>query len=138
MSRVIIAAAVVAVAALVAWWASRRTADAPTRPDNWTVPAQLDRGDFAASDASWLVVVFSSATCDTCRLVVAKAEALASSHVAVQEVEYGAHRALHERYGIDAVPTTVIADHEGIVRGSFVGPVTAADLWAAVAEARNE
>ena len=48
-----------------------------------------------------------------------------------------ADRALHERYAIEAVPTTLIADPEGVVVASFLGPVTATDLWAAVAEARE-
>jgi hypothetical protein len=35
-----------------------------------------------------------------------------------------------------AIPTTVIADCEGVVRRGFVGAFTATDLWAAVAELR--
>ena len=45
---------------------------------------------------------------------------------------------LHRRYGIEAVPTVVIADAEGVVRSSFVGPPVATQLWAAMAEAREE
>ncbi len=30
-----------------------------------------------------------------------------------------------------------VADATGVVRASFLGPVTATDLWAAVAEARE-
>ena len=45
---------------------------------------------------------------------------------------------MHERYGISGVPMVVIADAEGVVRKSFVGPVTATDLWAAVAEIRTD
>jgi hypothetical protein len=51
-------------------------------------------------------------------------------------VEVTAEPELHRRYGIDAVPLVLIADHAGIVRSHFLGPVTATDLWAAVAEAR--
>ena len=61
---------------------------------------------------------------------------LASDDVVVQEVEVAGRRDLHDRYGIDAVPTILLADREGVVRASFVGPPTATDLWAAVAEAR--
>jgi hypothetical protein len=57
--------------------------------------------------------------------------------VAVQEAEVTRDADLHERYRIDAVPTLVIADAAGVVRGSFVGPVTATDLWATVAELRE-
>ena len=38
---------------------------------------------------------------------------------------------------ITAVPTLVVADADGVVRASFLGPVTATDLWAAVAELRE-
>jgi hypothetical protein len=114
----------------------RRRTDAPTQP-TWTVPAQLDRSEFLRPEASWLVVVFSSATCDSCRDTVAKAEVLASNEVAVEEVEVGASPERHRRYGIDAVPVVVIADTEGVVRASFVGPPTATDLWSALATARD-
>jgi hypothetical protein len=69
--------------------------------------------------------------------MVDKAQALASPAVAVVEVEAAAHVALHERYRIEAVPITVVADRAGVVRASFIGPATATDLWAAVAEARR-
>ncbi len=44
---------------------------------------------------------------------------------------------LHRKYHIDAVPIVVVADRLGVVRASFVGPMSATDLWAAVAEARH-
>jgi protein-disulfide isomerase len=98
---------------------------------------QLDRRDFDRPEAPWLVVVFSSASCDSCATALARAEPLRSDAVAVQDVEVGAAKALHERYGIEAVPTLVVADAEGVVRASVVGPPAAAELWAAVAEARD-
>jgi hypothetical protein len=52
-------------------------------------------------------------------------------------VEVSARRDLHDRYRIDGVPTTVIADADGVVRASFLGPATATDVWAAVAELRE-
>jgi hypothetical protein len=81
--------------------------------------------------------VFTSATCTTCQGVWERAQPLASELVAVQELEHRAERAVHDRYEIEAVPTTLVADAEGVVVASFVGPVTATDLWAAVAEARE-
>ena len=136
MERVAVAAVVVVVAVVVAWLIERRRPDAPTQ-GGWTVPGQLDRADFARPDAPWLVGLFTSATCDSCRGTVAKAQVLACAEVAVEEVEVTARKDLHDRYGIDAVPTVVVADAEGVVRASFVGPVTATDLWAAVAEVRH-
>ena len=53
------------------------------------------------------------------------------------EVEAGARPELHRRYRIEAVPITVVADRAGVVRASFIGPASATDLWAAVADARN-
>ncbi len=137
MAQVLIALAVVAVAAGVALEARRRMhAEPPTQP-TFDVPRQLDRADFERPDAPWLVVVFTSATCDACELVAAKADALASREVAVQQVPYQTGRALHDRYRIDAVPALVLADRDGVVRYSVLGPVTATDLWAEVAKARD-
>jgi hypothetical protein len=136
VARVLIAAAIVVVAVAVAVVMRRRRPDAPTQPIG-AAPAQLDRGDFERPDAPWLVAVFTSATCHTCADVVSKAAVLASDDVAVTDIEWQTHKDLHERYHIDGVPLTVIADHEGVVRRSFAGPVTATDLWAAVADARG-
>jgi len=133
-----VTALVLAVVVLgVAWVAQRRRRpDAPVRT-GFTVPQQLDRADFDRPEARWLVAVFTSATCDSCQGVWDKARHLDSAEVAVQELEVTARKPLHDRYGIDAVPTTVVADAEGVVRQSFLGPVTATDLWAAVAELRE-
>ena len=134
--KLIAVVAVVAVAAVLAQFLQRRKPQAPTQP-KMEVPAQVDRSDFAQPEVQWLVAVFSSATCVTCVDVVAKAQALATSQVAVVNVEYPEHKDLHDRYGIDAVPTVVVADADGVVRGSFLGPVSATDLWAGVAEIRQ-
>ena len=137
MERLLIAVVLAAAALALAWALQRRQRpDVPVRT-GYTVPAQLDRADFERPEVPWLVVVFTSATCDTCAGVWDKARHLGSDEVAVQEAEFSAARPLHERYAIEAVPTTLIADAEGVVVRSFVGPVTATDLWAAVAEARE-
>jgi hypothetical protein len=137
MERLVVAAAIIAVVAFVATIVRRRrTPDAPTQR-RFSAPTQLDRVDFVRPEAPWLVAVFTSATCEVCHGVSDKAAVLASEDVAVQEIEYGADRSIHERYSIDAVPTVVIADSEGVAVATFLGPVTATDLWAAVAEARE-
>jgi len=136
MERLVVAAVLVVVAVAVAAVVDRRQRrDAPTQPQ-YRVPAQLDRRDFDAPDAPWLVAVFTSATCDSCRGTFEKATVLGCDEVVVAEVEVTARKELHDRYGIDAVPTIVVADREGVVRASFLGPPTATDLWAAVAEVR--
>ena len=134
--RYLLVAVVVALALVVAWLAKRRRPDAPVRT-GYAVPEQLDRRDFARPDAPFLVAVFTSATCDTCRDIVAKAAILESDVVAVHEAEYLRDKRLHERYRIEAVPTIVICDAEGTVHKSFLGPTSASHLWAAVADVRE-
>jgi hypothetical protein len=136
--QLLAAVAVVVVAVAVGLVLRRRQAvDVPTQPD-YAAPAQLDRADFPSAAAEqWLVVVFSSATCTTCADVVRKAAVLESRYVAVVDAEYSNARELHAKYHIDGVPIVVIADQDGVVRKSFVGPMSATDLWAAVAEARG-
>ena len=136
MTNLLIVAAVVVCATAAAIIGRRRRPQAPTQP-RMQVPSQVDRNDFAGPQADWLVAVFSSATCNTCADVVHKAQALASRDVVVHDVEYSAARDVHKRYDIDAVPTIIVVDREGVVRSSFMGPVTATDLWAAVAECRE-
>jgi hypothetical protein len=108
----------------------------PARPTRYDVPTELDRGDFDRPDAPWLVAVFSSSTCLACASAWEKARQLESDDVAVQDVELTDRKDLHDRYKISAVPMTVLADDDGVVRASFVGTPTAADLWAALAELR--
>jgi thioredoxin-like negative regulator of GroEL len=114
----------------------RRRPDAPTQ-GGFHLPTQIDRADFDSPDVPWIVVLFTSSTCDACREMVNKAVVLRSREVAVVEVEYGARRDLHERYAVDAVPAVVIAGPDGTVRAGFLGPTKAQDVWAAVAECRE-
>lgn len=137
MERLLIAVAIVLVAAAVGELVRRRrSVDPPTQPAR-ELPAQLDRSDFAGAASPWLVAVFSSETCSTCADVVSKARVLASDDVAVDIVPFQSRKDIHSRYAIDAVPCLVVADGDGVVRTGFFGPVTATDLWAAVAEARE-
>lgn len=135
MERLIVASALVTVAAAAAFLLRRRRPAPPTQP-RWAVPTQLDREDFEGGGQAWLVAVFTSSACQSCQRATAKAAVLASPQVACQEVAYQDAKVLHERYGIDAVPTVVMADADGVVRKSFVGVPSATDLWAALAEAR--
>lgn len=137
MTRLLLAVGLILAAVGVSWVLRRRTVtDAPTQV-TWKVPQQVDRNDFYGSPQPWLVALFSSATCETCATMSNKVAVLASTEVSVQNVEYTARPELHKKYGIDAVPLVIVADGEGVVRASFVGPVSATDLWAAVAEVRT-
>jgi hypothetical protein len=134
MERVVVAVVLAGLALLVAWVLQRRQRpDAPVRT-GYAVPQQLDRADFDRPEAPWLVVVFTSATCGTCASAWAHARPLASPTVAVQEVEHVADRALHDRYGIEAVPTALVVDADGTVRKSFMGAVTTDELAAAITD----
>lgn len=136
--RVIVAVVAVVVALLVAQLVQRRRRVDPPTQQRLVAPNQLDRADFGSADAEWLVVVFTSDTCSTCADVVSKAQVLASDRVAVEPVSFQIDRQLHERYDIDAVPMVLVADADGVVVYDHVGPVTATDLWAAVADARSD
>jgi hypothetical protein len=134
--RLIVAAVLVVAAALVAWRLRAQAAPDPVRAPG-EVPRQLHRADFPRADAPWLVVLFSSAACESCELMAAKVKVLDCDEVAVCDVEFGAAREIHERYAIDSVPLVVVVDHEGVTRSAFLGPTSATDLWAALAELRR-
>lgn len=137
MERLLIVVVVGIVAVVVATLVQRRRPPVEPADTGYHVPSQLHRSDFDRPDAPWLVVLFTSATCRSCQGMWDKARHLESDAVAVQLVEVTEAKAIHERYRIDGIPTTLIADAEGVVRSSFLGPATATDLWAAVAELRE-
>ena len=137
MVRLLPAVLLATAVAFLAIWLQRRRPSAGPVVERHHVPTSVARADFDRPDADWLVVVFTSASCDSCAATWEVARQLDSTVVATQEVEVKADPALHDRYGIDAVPTTVVCDAEGGVVRSFLGPVTATHLWAAVAEARE-
>lgn len=136
MTNVLLVAGGVLLALVVSLAARRRRPDAPTQ-GGFQLPVQIDRSDFADVAKPWMVVVFTSATCDACADMLAKARVVESREVAVVDVEYTAARDLHSRYAIEAVPSIVVAGPDGTVRAGFLGPVKAQDLWAAVAECRE-
>ncbi len=134
--RVLLVIVAMLIAVSASWGLRKRRPDAPTQV-TFTAPVQLNRDDFPSAESPWLVALFSSSTCNTCADVAAKAAVLASHDVAVANIDYIANKELHERYHIDAGPTLVIADSAGVVQRSFIGPVKAQDLWAAVANCRE-
>jgi len=133
--RIVLAVGLIAIACVVAFVLQRRRPAPPPR-DVYPVPRQLDRSDFPRATTPWLVALFSSTACDSCEGLPAKMEVLESADVATCEIEYHAQPELHRRYDVAGIPTTVVADGDGVVRAAFVGAFTATDLWAAVAEAR--
>ena len=136
MMRFAIVGVVVIVALLANLWQRKRQVDAPTQGAS-EVPSQIDRADFVRPDAPWIVLAFTSATCQTCSDIERKVQVLETKSVAIQILEYTAERDLHARYKIDAVPAVLMADSNGVVQANFLGPVSATDLWAALARARD-
>ncbi len=134
--RLVVVVSLASLAAIVATLIAKRTRPAPQSSGAWNIPAQLDRRDFARPEAPWLVVLFSSATCEVCASVWERAQVVEGAEVVVQILEAKADVALHQRYRIDAVPLLLIADASGVVRQHFLGPVVAADLWGALADLR--
>ena len=132
----IIASVILVFAASLSFFVRKRKPDAQSQTTH-TVPQQLSRDDFFSVEKPWLLAVFTSSTCDACQDVATKAKVLASQDVAVQIIEFQEMPDLHARYSIDAVPTTVIADNRGVVQYGVLGPVTATDLWAAMARCRD-
>ena len=132
----LIGAGVLVVALGVAARLRRRRPESPPR-DQYPIPRQLDRADFARPDAAWLVAYFSSETCDSCQGLGPKVAVLESDAVATCELDFVARRDLHDRYEISAIPMILLADAHGVVQRAFVGATTATDLWAAVAELRE-
>ena len=133
--RLLLAAIVIVLAVVAARLLERRRPDPPAR-DAYPVPAQLDRSDFPRPDAPWIVVLFSSRTCDSCGPMAEKVAGFESDTVATCDVEVTADRELHRRYRIEGVPTVVVADAGGVVRAGFVGSVSSSDLAGALAQAQ--
>ncbi|MFQ5558144.1 MAG: thioredoxin family protein [Acidimicrobiales bacterium] len=136
MDRLLLIVGALTIAGAMAAMAARRRPDPPSAPRH-EAPTQLDRADFVRPHSPWLIAVFTSTTCSTCAGVWDRTRPVESPGVAVQEIAVEDEPALHRRYGITAVPTLVLADSVGVVRHSCLGPVTSADLWAAIAAARG-
>ena len=115
--------AVVAVAAAaLAFWQQQQRRAAPTTARG-EPPTSLDRRDFRAPDAPWLIAVFTSATCSSCAAVLTELSGHESSAIVVVDVEIGVDPELHKKYAIESVPTAVIADATGDAKLAFVGPL---------------
>tara|TARA_B100000929_G_scaffold155973_1_gene123580 strand:- start:7320 stop:7748 length:429 start_codon:yes stop_codon:yes gene_type:complete len=89
----------------------------------WSIPGYLRREDFGFLNEPWLVVIFSSESCETCKPVVTEGMKLTSLGIAIQEVAAETNRGLHEKYDIDAVPMLLLVDKFGVVRSSHLGPI---------------
>lgn len=124
-----------AVACLVALVASRRRSrwrGVLAAPE---IPSSVDRGAFARSgigspEAPWLVAVLTDSACGSCDTALERLAPLAGPGVEVVEVDAARHGSLHDSYGVDAVPFTLVADGDGAVQAWILGPPTAGDIAA--------
>lgn len=125
------------VIALVA--ASKRNKD-EIQETRYDPPTKIERNDFPENNADILGVVFTSKTCGSCEGVLAKARAAQSGKVDIINVDYEDEKGkkLHKKYQIEAVPTLVICDENGVVSHTYIGSMTATDLWASFAQARGD
>lgn len=137
MLQVALVVGVALIALGIGWYAQQRTPPAAPVPTRHILPEQLDRNDFVRPDAPWLVLVFTSATCETCAKVWTSTQLVESDQVAIENVAYQDRQDIHDRYAVTAVPSVVIADAQGVSRGEFLGPPTSAELWAKLAEVRE-
>lgn len=136
MTRLIALIVLTAVAVGVALVLQRRRPDPPTAP-SYRAPAQLDRDDFQSTPGQVLVALFASTTCDTCPGAWSTVETVlaALGGFSAQRIDVQTDSSLHQRYQIDGVPTTLVADPEGVVVQAFFGPVTTDQLTGALGEA---
>ncbi len=136
MTRLVVLVVLVVVAVVVALVLQRRRPDPPSAP-SYRAPSQLDRDDFDGPDRPFLAVVFASTTCNSCSGVWDQVEPLGDERLTAQRVDVEDRGELHQRYRIDGVPTTVLADDRGVVTATFFGPVAPEELDDAVASLRR-
>ncbi len=127
MERLVVLLVLGVLAVVVASLLQRRRPDPPSAP-SYRAPRQLDRADFAEPEVPLLIAVFSSRSCSTCPEVWAEVVSRQAPGRAVQEIAVQDDDSLHRRYKIDGVPTTVVADAEGVVHAAFFGPFAADEL----------
>lgn len=134
MERLILLVVLTAVAVGIALVLQRRRPDPPSAP-SYRAPTQLDPDDFSVSAKAPFVALFGSETCDSCPVawsVVTDTVATTGASIATVRIDVEQDPDLHRRYRIDGVPTTVIADGDGVVRQAFFGPLSADELTAAM------
>jgi hypothetical protein len=138
MERLLIAVGLALLAVVVVWFIQRRRpARAPTEAASHEAPAHIDRSEFVSPEVRWLIVVFSSETCEACQQVLANAHRLVARDVAVEDVTFQSDRDRQERYGITAVPTTVLVGPDGVVQRWWIGTVRVDEMAAALRALRR-
>lgn len=91
----------------------------------WAAPTLLARSDFPHPETPWLLAVFVADNCRSCDKVQSQLLRFQGDHTAVVEIS---QPELLDRYGVDAVPTVVLADAVGKVSFSHTGPLNRTSL----------
>lgn len=142
LGRLLALVVLTALAVGIALLLQRRRPDPPSAP-SYRAPQQLDRDDFAGGGAPILIALFASTTCETCPTAWLAIEQVAAAWsdpgapLVTQRIDVQDDAELHRRYKIDGVPTTVVADAEGVVVQTFFGPITALELAEALEPLRS-
>ncbi|MEM9035708.1 MAG: hypothetical protein AAGA99_03975 [Actinomycetota bacterium] len=134
MERYLLAAVLLIVAVGIAVVLDRRRRPTSVPSRRFRLPTHFDRLDLPEPELPWLLAIFTSTTCDTCRGVVEAAQPLRSETVGVAELPFQLHRSLHDKYEIEAVPAALLVDRAGEVQASWLGVIEPGDLWGRVSE----
>jgi len=133
MTRLLIAVAIAAVVSLTAILVNRNGSSQLISVRRNALPTRIPATEVGL-DAGPAIIIFTESTCDSCQEVVRLIRGPAGAGIPVADVEFGAEPALHRRFGIDTVPTTLVVDREGSVVGGWTGRVDVGELAAALAE----
>lgn len=133
MERLLIAAVLVIVAVVIAVVLERRRTDVPFTVLRGSVPTRVRPQDVGL-EAGPAIVVFTEASCNSCQAAIRLVRGPAGADLPVVDVEYGESKQLHDRFGIDTVPTTVVVGDDGVVSAGWTGKVDPGDLAVALAD----
>lgn len=134
MERYLLAVALLVIAVGIAVVLDRRRRPTSVPSRQFRLPTHIDRGDLPDAELPWVLAVFTSTSCDTCRGVVEAAQPLRSDTVGVAELAFQLHRSLHNKYEIEAVPAALLVDRAGEVRASWLGVIEPGELWGRVSD----
>ncbi len=133
MTRLLIAVAIAAVVSLTAILVNRNGSSQLISVRRNALPTRIPATEVGLG-AGPAIIIFTESTCDSCQEVVRLIRGPAGAGIPVADVEFGAEAALHRRFGIDTVPTTLVVDREGSVVGGWTGRVDVGEFAAALAE----
>ena len=133
MSRLLIAVIIAAAVSLVAVLVNRNSASQLVSVRRNLLPTRVPAVEVGL-EAGPAIIIFTESNCHSCQVVVRLIRGPAGAGIPVADVEFGMEPALHRRFEIDTVPTTVVVDHEGSVISGWTGRVDVGELATALAE----